>query len=220
MRPVKLPASGIVAALAAAAFTLSATAQDMNAVLSQQMAVMNQRMAQSMQQSQQLTQQINQAQASATHRGMQDPKIQAAYRQHVALAYQRGQRALDMPSFTQQYLYTNGFSAQGIAHMRRTEAGNQAREHQAWQGLQAAQGNRAAAQAGLQQSRFNNQTDAGRGLMGNSTFTAGNGSQMQLPHTWQANSTHQYQGSTYHVDQSGKYWAAAGNGYWYPLAQR
>ena len=219
MKHSKLSLTAIATALAASALATGANAQNLNAYMNQQMAITNQHMAAAMQQSNNLTQQINQAQTASINRGMQDPKIQAAYRQHLAQAQQRGQRPYDFPTFAYYHLYTNGFSAQGMAHMRNTEAGNQAREHQSWQGLQAAQGNRAAAQAGLQQSRFNNQTEAGRGLMGNSTFTAGNGSQMQLPHTWQANSTHQYQGSTYHVDQSGKYWAAAGNGYWYPLAR-
>jgi hypothetical protein len=211
--------STIAAALAVSALTAASHAQDMNALLNQQMAATNARMAAAMQQSNNLTQQINQAQTASINRGMQDPKIQAAYRQHLGQAQQRGQRPYDFPTFAHYYLYTNGFSAQGMAHMRSTEAGNLAREQQSWRGVQAAEANRAAAQAGLQQSRFNNQTEAGRGLMGNSTFSAGNGSQVQLPHTWHANSTHQYQGNTYHVDQSGKYWAAGANGYWYPLSR-
>ena len=74
--------------------------------------------------------------------------------------------------------------------------------------------------AGAQNQRDSysrNQQEAGRQLMGNSTFTAANGAQTVLPHTWQANTTHQHQGNTYHVDPSGQYWVQATNGYWYPL---
>jgi len=203
----------------AGTLAFSAGAQDLNAYMSQQMAITNQRMAMALQQNRQLTQQINQAQTSAIQRAMQDPKIQAAYRQHLAQAQQRGQRPSDFPTFAYNYMYTAGFSAQGIAHARAVEAGNQAREMQSWRGYQAAQANRAAAQTQWQRGYSNHQQEAGRQLLGQSTYTAGNGTTVALPHTWQANTQHQYQGNTYRVDASGNYWVAA-NGYWHPLSAR
>ena len=52
---------------------------------------------------------------------------------------------------------------------------------------------------------------------GQSIYTAQNGAQMQLPHTWQPNTTHQYQGHTYGVDASGQYHVLGSNGWWYPV---
>lgn len=195
------------ATLACAALLPSlAQAQNLEAMLEQSKARMNAIVNAAQQQSNAMVQQR-----------MQDPQVQAGYRQHLAQAAQTGRQPMNFQTYTYNWIYTAGYSASGIAHMRRAEAGNQAREHSAWQGLQAAQANRGAAQMNQSASFYNNQQEAGRQLMGNSTFTAGNGYQTVLPHTWQANTTHQYQGNTYHVDQSGKYWAYGSNGYWYPL---
>lgn len=192
-----------IATLAAAALG-SAQAQDYGAMIQQQMNAMNQRLAQGQQMVNQMVQQR-----------MQDPQVRAAWQQY--LAQTRNQPAMDYATFTYNYIYTNGFSAAGIAHARRTEAGNQAAEMQAYQGLRQAQQNRADAMQAQRDGYARNQQEAGRGLMGQSTYRAGNGAAVSLPHTWQANSMHQHQGRTYYVDPSGQYFVRGDNGWWYPL---
>jgi hypothetical protein len=112
----------------------------------------------------------------------------------------------------------NGFSAAGTAHMRANEAGIQQREAAAWQGLRQAEAARGAAQQGQRDAYAANQQEAGRQLLGQSTYLAPNGYRLQLPHTWQPNTTVQHQGQTYHVDAGGRYHVLAANGWWYPLA--
>jgi hypothetical protein len=192
-----------LAAVLAVSTAAAAQAQDYGAMIQQQMNLMNQRLAQGQQMVNQIVQQR-----------MQDPQVQAAWRQYLA---QTGNRpAMDYPTFTYNYVYTNGFSAAGIAHARRTEAGNQAAEMQAWQGLRQAQANRAEAMQAQRDGYFRNQQEAGRGLTGQSTYQGATGSQA-LPHTWQANTLHQYQGRTYYVDHAGQYYVRADNGWWYPM---
>lgn len=181
-----------------------AAAQDYGAMIQQSMA----RMDAIVRQSQQGVQQI-------VAQRMQDPAVQAAWQRY--LAQTGGRPAMDYPTFTYQYVYTNGFSAQGIAHARANESGIQQREMAAWQGMKQAELARGQAQQGLRDRYFANQQEAGRGLMGQSTYVAPNGQGLQLPHTWQANGTYQYQGGTYHVDASGQYWVFGANGWWYPL---
>lgn len=202
----------VIVLLALAAYvapTTGARAQDWTAMIQQQMNQTDEMLARGQQQVDTIVQQR-----------MQDPAVQAAYRQHVAAAAAQGRAPLDFPTFTYQYVYTNGFSAQGMAHARATEAGIQAQQQQAMQGVRDAEANRAAAMQGQRDSYFRNQKEAGHQLLGNSTFTAANGAEQVLPHTWQANTTHQYQGQTYHVDTAGQYWVAGTDGYWYPLTQR
>ena len=55
--------------------------------------------------------------------------------------------------------------------------------------------------------------------MGQSTYQAGNGASVVLPHTWQDNSRHEYQGNTYQVNESGQYFVRGGDGWWYPLGR-
>lgn len=206
------PRAALGALAAAAALTAAtllpgtAQAQDYGAMVAQSTARMNAIIANGQQQ-------VN----GIVQRRMQDPQVQAGYRQHLAQSAQAGRQPMNFQTYTYNWIYTRGYSNDGIAHMRRVEAGNQAAEHNAWRGLQAAQANRGAAQMNQSASFYNNQQEAGRQLMGNSTFTAGNGYQTVLPHTWQANTTHQFQGNAYHVDQAGQYWAYGSNGYWYPL---
>lgn len=149
---------------------------------------------------------------------MQDPAVQRAWQRY--LQQTGGRPQMNYPTFTYNYIYTNGFSAQGLAHARANEAGMQAREQAAWQGLQKAQANRGAAQQGQRDSYFANQQEAGRQLTGQSTYIAPNGQALQLPHTWQRNSTHQHQGAVYHVDHAGQVHVRAANGWWVPLATR
>jgi hypothetical protein len=185
-----------------------AEGQDFTAMINQQMAAMNNTIAQGQRQVDGIVQQR-----------MQDPQVQAAYRQHVANASRHGVRHYDFPTFTYYYVYTNGFSAAGMAHARATDNGIRQAELNAWRGVQAAEANRGAAQSAWANGYFNNQQEAGRQLVGNSTFTATNGAQTVLPHTWQMNTVHQYQGNTYYVDYAGQYWVAS-SGHWYPLNRR
>ena len=193
----------IVAALAA--LPIAAAAQDYGAMIQQQMNVMNQNIARGQQMVNQTVQQR-----------MQDPQVQAAWRDYLQRS--GGRPAMDYPTFTYNYIYTNGFSAQGVAHARANEAGIQSRERAAVQGLREAEAARGAAQQSQRDGYFRNQQEAGRGLMGMSTYAAPNGSSMQLPHTWQKNGTYDFQGRRYHVDASGQYHVLADNGWWVPLA--
>jgi len=159
------------------------------------------------------TQRVN----GAVQQRMQDPQVQAAYQQYAWRMQQSGRRPMDFAAFTYQYIYTNGFSAGGVAHARANEAGIAQREAAAVQGLRQAEQNRAQAMQAQRDGYFRNQQEAGRGLMGQSTYTAPNGVPVALPHTWQPNTTQLYQGSTYHVDASGQYHVLAANGWWYPV---
>ena len=176
-------------------------------MIQQQMNAMNQNIARGEQQVDQIVQQR-----------MRDPQVQAAYRDYVARA--GGRPAMDFPTFTYNYVYTNGFSAQGLAHARANEAGIQAREQASVQGLRDAQTARGAAQQAQLDGYARNQQEAGRGLIGQSTYRAPDGASLQLPHTWQKNTTYQHQGQTYHVDQTGQYHVLGANGWWYPLSLR
>jgi len=160
------------------------------------------------------TQRVN----GAVQQRMQEPQVQAAYQQYAWRMQQSGQRPMDFPTFTYQYIYTNGFSASGIAHARANEAGIAQREAAAVQGLRQAEQNRAQAMQAQRDGYFRNQQEAGRGLMGQSSYVAPNGAAVALPHTWQPNSTQVWQGNTYHVDASGQYHVLAANGWWYPVA--
>lgn len=193
-----LPTVATVLALAG-----PAQAQDYQAMIQQSMARMNNIVAQA----------ENRMQGAVQQR-MQDPAVQAAWQQYVAR--NGGRPAMNYPTFTYYYIYTNGFSSQGMAHMRATESGIQQREAAAWQGVRQAEAGRAAAQQGQRDAYFANQQEAGRGLMGQSTYQAG-GWRTQLPHTWASNTTVQYQGHTYHVDGGGRYHVLGNDGLWYPL---
>lgn len=200
---MKLSTTLAAAVLCAAAG--SAAAQDYQAMIQQSMARMNA-----------IVGQAEQRVHLAVQQRMHDPAVQAAWQQYVARS--GGRPAMNYPTFTYQYIYTNGFSSSGIAHMRANEAGIQQREAAAWQGLRQAEAARAAAQQGQRDAYFAGQQEAGRGLMGQSTYVAPNGYRLQLPHTWAANTTVQHDGHTYHVDAGGRYHVRGADGWWYPLA--
>lgn len=203
----------LLAALLGASSLMGPSAQaqwvDYQSMINRQMQEMNRNIAAGQQQ----------VQATVQQR-MQDPAVRQAYQRHLAEAAQPGAKPYDYPTFTYYYIYTNGFSAQGVQHMRRNEANIQAKEQAAVAGMRQAEANRAAAQQGLLNSQAHIANERGNLLRGNSTFVAGNGSELVLPHTWQRNTTHQYQGNTYRVDQSGQYWVATPGGWWMPLQQR
>ncbi len=194
----------IASAIVAFNLAAPAQAQDYQAMIQQSMARMNNIVGQAQQRVQ-----------GAVQQRMHDPAVQAAWQQYVARSGGRPQ--MDYPTFTYNYIYTNGFSAQGMAHMRANEAGIQQREAAAWQGVRQAEAARAAAQQGQRDAYFANQQEAGRALTGQSTYQAAGGWRTQLPHTWAANTTHQYQGAVYHVDASGRYHVQGSDGWWYPL---
>ena len=191
-------------ALLGLALPVAAAAQDLDAMLRQSQQAMAANIARGEQM----------VQNNVTQR-MQDPAVQQGWQRY--LQQTGGRPAMDYRTYTYNYIYTNGFSAQGIAHARANEQRNQAGEMQAWQGLQQAQQQRGQAQQGLRDSHFANQQEAGRQLQGTSTYTAPDGQPLVLPHTWQRNTTYQHQGATYHVDQSGRYFVLAAHGWWYPV---
>jgi len=184
------------------------SAQDYGAMVQQSMNRMNQI--------------INNAQQGVNNivqQRMHDPQVQASYRQYLAQRRAWGQPAMDYPTYTYNYVYTRGFSRDGIAHAQANEAGIRANENAAVRRLRDAEAQRGAAQQQQRDGYFANQQEAGRGLMGQSTFRAQNGAQVVLPHTWQANTRHEFGGNTYHVNESGQYFVRASNGWWYPLAR-
>jgi hypothetical protein len=189
------------------ALPLAVQAQDYGAMVQQSMAAMNANIQRGQQQVNQMVQQR-----------MQDPAVQQAWQRY--LQQSGGRPQMNYATFTYNYIYTAGFSSAGIAHARANESGMQQREMQAWRGLQQAQANRAAAMQNQRDHYVANQQEAGRALMGNSTYVAPNGQPLVLPHTWQRNGTYEHQGHVYHVDQSGQYYVRATDGWWYPLGAR
>lgn len=205
-RTFAAPFAKLLAGLSVALSTclpLATQAQDYGAMIQQQMALMNQRLAQGQNMVQQMVQQR-----------MQDPRVQQAWQQY--LAQTGGRPAMDYPTFTYNYIYTNGFSAAGIQHARNNEARNQAAERSAYDGYRQAQQQRAAAMQDQRNGYFAQQQEAGRGLMGQSTYQVGGAAQV-LPHTWQAGSLHEHQGRTYYVDASGQYFVRESSGWWTPV---
>ncbi len=196
-----------LAAVAALASASPAQAQDYGAGVQQGMARMNEI--------------VNQAQNrghAIVQQRMQDPAVQAAWQRY--LQQSGGRPAMNYYQFTYQYIYTNGFSAQGMTHARANESAIQAREQAAWQGLRQAQAQRAQAQQAHRDGYYTQQQEAGRRLTGQSTYVAPNGQGLVLPHTWQRNGTYNWQGQTYHVDAVGQYHVRATHGGWVPLQPR
>ncbi|MFO1218820.1 MAG: hypothetical protein U1E89_10655 [Burkholderiaceae bacterium] len=194
------------AAVAACAAAPAALAQDYGAMIQHEMNKMNQMLNQGQQQVNQMVQQ-----------SMQDPAVRQSYQQYLQQMQGSGRQPMDFATFTYYYIYTNGYSRDGIAHMNRVENGNRAAEMNSWRGVQQAEQNRADSMQAQRDSYYRNQQEAGRGLMGQSTYYGPNGTSTQLPHTWQNNTYHQYQGQQYYVDQSGQYYVRGGNGWWYPI---
>lgn len=199
----------ILVAAAAAAAAAPAAAQDYGAMVQQQMAAMNANIARG----QQMVDGI-------VRQRMADPQVQAGYRQYLAQMRASGRPAMDYPTYTYHWIYTAGFSAQGIAHARANEAGIARAEQAKVQELRQAERQRGQAQQQQRDGYFANQQEAGRGLMGQSTWIAPNGAALALPHTWQPNTQHSHQGQTYRVDASGQYHVLGTDGWWYPLQAR
>jgi len=200
----QLPLIGALIALAG-----PAPAQDYGAMVQQQMQLMNANIARG----QQMVE-------NNVRQRMADPQVQAGYRQYLAQMRAAGQPAMDYPTYTYNWIYTNGYSAQGIAHARANEAGIANAERAKVQQLREAEAQRGAAQQQQRDAYARNQQEAGRQLTGQSTYFAPNGSPLVLPHTWQPNTQHVHQGQTYRVDASGQYQVLAADGWWYPLQAR
>lgn len=167
-----------------------------------------------------LTSRIQAAQSQTLQNGMNNPTIRAAYQQYYSNSLARGQRPIDFASYAYQYMATGGFSAQGRAALAASNAQNTAKVAAAAQDLRNAQAARGQAQIAMQNSFNNNQATVGQLLRGTSTFVAGNGAQVVLPHTWQANTVNYYEGSYYAVNASGNYFVLGADRSWYPLSQR
>jgi hypothetical protein len=201
--------TSILAATAAALLAAPAAAQDYGAMVQQQMNAMNANIARGQQRVDQIVRQR-----------MADPQVQASYREYLAQMRAAGRPAMDYPSYTYQWVYTAGFSAQGIAHARANEAGIARAEQAKVRELRDAESRRGQAQQQQRDGYFAHQQEAGRGLTGQSSYLAPNGSSVVLPHTWQPNSQHSHQGQTYRVDASGQYHVLGTDGWWYPLPAR
>ena len=147
-----------IIAAASIAFAGTALAQNFDAMIEQQMRAMNQNIERGNQQINQMVQQK-----------MQDPQVRASYEQYVYQQRMRGQAAMDYPTYTYNYIYTRGFSADGMAHARANEANISANERAKVQDLRNAEAQRGMAQQQQRDSYFANQQEAGRGLMGQST---------------------------------------------------
>ena len=195
--------------LCAASTCLPAHAQDYGAAIQQQMNLMNQNIARGQQMVDGLVRQR-----------MADPQVQAAYQTYAVQARASGQPVMDYPTYTYNWIYTRGFSADGVAAARANEANISANERAAVQRLRDAEAQRGAAQQAQRDGYSRNQQEAGRQLLGQSTYVAPNGQNLVLPHTWQANTTHAYQGRTYGVDAGGRYHVLGADGAWYPLQTR
>ncbi len=197
------------AASAAACTAAPALAQDYSALIQQQMNAMNANIARGQQM-------VN----DMVRQRMADPQVQAGYQRYLAQMRASGRPPMDYPTYTYNWIYTNGYSAAGVAHARANEAGIARAEQAKVQELRAAEAQRGAAQQTQRDHYSANQQEAGRGLMGQSTYLAPNGAALALPHTWQPNTQHSYQGQTYRVDASGNYHVLGVDGWWYPLQAR
>lgn len=199
----------ILVTAASAAAAVPAAGQDYGAMVQQQMAAMNANIARG----QRMVDGI-------VRQRMADPQVQAGYRQYLAQMRASGRPAMDYPTYTYHWIYTAGFSAQGIAHARANEAGIARAEQAKVQELRQAERQRGQAQQQQRDGYVAHQQEAGRGLTGQSSYLAPNGSSVVLPHTWQPNTQHSHQGQTYRVDASGNYHVLGTDGWWYPLQAR
>ena len=148
---------------------------------------------------------------------MNDPRCTAMYRDH------RMQGGMLTPEqFAYEYAATGGFTPQGMANYRASEAANQAGERAAWRGLQQAEAARGSAQAEQAAHFAVNQQEAGRGLMGQSMWTEPTcGLSVALPQTLPPSTVHHdpHSGRTFGTDASGNLFLWD-QGWWRPMHQR
>jgi len=156
---------------------------------------------------------MNANQNAIVSQNLNDPRVQAAYRQHL----EQGGR-YTREQFAYMYAATGGFTPQGIAYFNATEARNNANEQAALNRLRQAQAERAQAQANLWAGYHRNNAEVGNLLQGNSTYTNPNtGSNYVLPHTLQAGQTYRDNaGNYFQTDARGNKYIYT-NGWWLPL---
>ncbi len=155
---------------------------------------------------------MNNMQEQIIQQNMANPQIVAMYNQMVA----SGQFHGDLSTFAYNYAATGGFqNTRGYYDTSNNIVNN---ERRAWNEYQGSVENYRNAYGGYTGGFSENMQEAGRGLMGQSTYYGYSGSQ-QLPHTWGANTTNYHQGNYYYVDESGTYWMADPNnsGQWFRL---
>ncbi|HYD65426.1 hypothetical protein [Azospirillum sp.] len=168
-----------------------------------------------LQQDQALGQRIRQTEAQVVQQAMHNPICQNAYQQHLA-----GGGQMPYPDFAYQCAATAGFTPDGMARFRNSEADNQMRERRAMDGLRQAEQARAAAQGGHAEGYYRNQQELGYALQGKSTWIDPNtGYEAALPHT---NPGTLYvdpgSGNGYVMDNQGNYYVQPPHGYWYQMA--
>ncbi len=154
------------------------------------------------------------AQQQIIQQNMNDPNVIALYNQQVAAGLFHG----DLASFAWKYAATGGFSAQGYSNYNNTTNQIADQYRGAFNDYNQGVQNYRDAYSGYTDGYSANSQEAGRGLMGQSTYQ-GYGNGQVLPHTWQPNTYNTYNGNSYYVDGSGQYFMADpnGSGYWYPL---
>ena len=157
--------------------------------------------------------QINQNNQNIVNRNMNDPRVQAAYQQHLA----RGGRSTPQ-QFAYMYAATGGFTPQGIAYFNGTEAHNRTGEMNALNGYRQAQTARGHAQTAYMHGFQHNNAEFGNLIMGNTTYNNPNtGSNYVLPHTTQAGQPYRDgAGNYFQTDARGNKYMYS-NGWWYPL---
>lgn len=145
---------------------------------------------------------------------MNNPQVIAMYNQQVASGLFQGSLA----DFAYKYAATGGMSAQGYAGYNNTTNQIANQQRSAMADYNASVENYRNAYNGYTGGFSDNMTEAGNGLMGNSTYY-GYGNAQVLPHTWGYNTYNTYQGNQYYVDETGSYWMADpnGSGYWHQL---
>jgi len=207
-RPASTAVRGLLALMAAALVPAAASAQDYGAAVAAGMARMDS-----------IIRQANQQANGIVQQRMQDPQVQAGYRQYVHQMQGQGRPAMDFPQYAYEWVRTRGFSAQGKAFAYNVERTNQIAEQNARDRVRQAESESAAAIQGWNNGFSRNSGEFGNQLMGNSTYHGPGGYQTVLPHTWQANTYQVHKGNRYAVDASGGYHVLGTDGYWYPLSR-
>jgi len=170
---------------------------------------------QQLQQQQQMNQQMEQQAQAVVAQAMQNPECQARYREYLA-----GGGTLPYAQFAYQYVATAGFSSDGIARFRRSEADNQRREANALAGVRDAEAATGAALAERSEHFADNQRQAGDNLRGNGNWIDPNdGSRRTLSYLGEnAAYTDPQSGRVYQRDVHGNYFVQGADGLWYPMA--
>jgi hypothetical protein len=163
----------------------------------------DQQIQQHMQQLNQIITEGDQQVDASVQQAMQDPAIQLRYQQYMQQTQEQGIKAYDFYTYTYYFLATNGFSGQGVATWQASEAANNAKVQQAYQGYQGAVESYRNTVTEGQQHFYENQLEFGNVVAGNSTWTdPSTGTTYTLPYTGV---------------QSGQSWYDPGSGmyFWY-----